>query len=175
MKEFKMEQINFYSNGPAKHHKAIARWFYLSCIACVALIMSLASLYIQQWYIHASLASEKNSLNAELYKLDHIVHYQQNQKLLETKLEKKTDHLKNHSTKNPADLLKSIKASLKQNAHLEALSFTEKNIELKVASENTKSLVKCAQTLSQKSSYQDLHISSFESKEGNRIVGIFKC
>lgn len=170
-----MEPINFYNNGPSiKQHKAVVRWFYISTISCGITVIVLACLHVQQHYLNTSLISEKNELHAALHTLNHVAQYQHNQKLLQSKLEKKANHLKNHSVKNPLELLKSIKASLNAGVHLEALSFNEKNLELKITSENIKTLTQCAQHLSKKSPNYELHITSFESKENNRIIATIK-
>ncbi len=171
-----MESINFYSNGSPKKHKAVSRWFCMSCIAVATIAISLASLQVQQWHIHSSLVSEKNELNAQLHTLDHVAAYQKNQKSLQAKQEKKAEHLKNHNKylKNPVALLKNIKVSLKNDARLEAVSLHEKNIELKITSEKTKTLMQCAQALSENSCYADLQITALECREKNRFLGTLK-
>lgn len=80
----------------------------------------------------------------------------------------------NKNQKNLLELLKNIKAALKNDATLEAASFSEKNIELKIAGEKTKTLLHCAEILEQKSSYANLCITGLECKEKNRIVATLK-
>lgn len=171
-----MEPIHFYNNGSPKHHKAVSRWFFMSCLLLASSIMSLASMQLLQWYTHSSLITEKNIAAAELRKFDHIAHHQQSQKALQITLEKKTEQLQRHNKnqKNPADLLKTLKAALKNDANLESVSCTEKNIELKISGEKTKTLVHCAEFIAKKSSYADLCITALECKEKNRIVAIIK-
>lgn len=135
-----MEQINFYTNGSPKQYKAISRWLFMSSVFFIAMAISLASLQLQQWYYHSCLETEKNLMNSELRKLDHIAQYHQNQKALKLKLEKKANFMQQHNKnqKNLLELLKNIKAALKNDATLEAASFSEKNIELKIAGKKLK-------------------------------------
>ncbi len=171
-----MEPINFYNSGNPKKYKAIGRWFCITSILMICVIISIASLHIHQWHQHSCLVQEKNAAHIELHKYDHIAAYHQNEKTMQTKLEKKAEHLQAHqkNSKNPVELLKAIKTALKQEATLESLSCKQQSIELKIAGEKTKTLVHCAETIGQKSAYADLAITALEAKDKNRIVATIK-
>lgn len=171
-----MEPINFYNNGSRTQHKAISRWFCMSSLALATLCISMAIVQWQQWHISSSLREEKDMITAELAKLAHVAAYKQNQMALHAKLERKNQQIQLHNKnqKNPIELLQAIKAALKADITLEALSYNEKSLELKIAGEKTKSLVQFAQALSQKDAYADLGITALECKDKNRIVATIK-
>lgn len=171
-----MEPINFYNNGSPKQYKAISRWFCMSSIALATLGISIACMHMHQWYSHSSLQEEKSTVYTQLRKYDHIAAYHQNQKTLEEKLEKKAQFQQQQSKnqKNAIELLRIVKTALKHDVSLESLSFDAHHLELKIASEKTKTLVQCADAIGQKSAYADLAITALECKEKNRILATIK-
>ena len=170
-----MEPINFYKNGSPKQHKAVSRWFCLSCLLLATSILSIASLQFQQWCICSSLTAEKNRTTAELCTFDHITRHQESQKLLQIQLEKKREKIAEQSKnqKNPAELLKIIKTSLKNTMSIQALTYTEKNIEIKMMGEKTKALMQLSEMFNQHPAYTNLCITSLEFKEKNRLLATF--
>jgi Tfp pilus assembly protein PilN len=79
-----------------------------------------------------------------------------------------------NQTKNPAELLKHIKATLKNAAQLELLSLNEKQLEIKIIAENTTSLMATTQGLAQHKLCHDLCITSLEHSDKNCMMAVLR-
>jgi hypothetical protein len=171
-----MQPINFISSVSRAKHISFALWFRISLMLLLGTLVILVIVQVQPWYTNRSLVTQKKLLAQAIQSFDVVMKEQRlridEEKNIKTKLFKISHHT-NHP-KNPAQLLKDIKASLATHATIESITVRSKDIEIKIAAPNSAALTKIAQSVSAGPSYSPLCITALEGKEKNSIIGILK-
>jgi Tfp pilus assembly protein PilN len=169
-----MKTINFIKTASVKQHKAIRTWFIFSVllIGCASLILIILSL--QQWLTLKEIGQEKHLLAQQLQPFATLMSKKKNslseQELLQKKLLKITEYIQ--QPHNPGQCLSYLKATLKDDAHIESFSLNEKSLEIRISAPTTSSLIKIADILAQNNSYTGIGITSLEHKEHNRMTAV---
>lgn len=169
-----MKPINFIKNGSAQKQKALRLWLLISTCSITTVLVALCILQLHQYFIQKSLHNEKQILSQHAHAYDTILaqmHAQQSEKAT---LQGKLVSLNQYSQqpKNPVELLKHIKATLKNNAYLESLSVHEKYTEIKIMAENTNSLMRTADALAQQPTCRNLSVTALENKDKGRMMAV---
>jgi len=168
--------INFYKKGSPHHHKAIARWFWVSTLMLATVIVCITSLHIQQVLIYSSLQQEKNELLKQLDVCESVAIQNHNQQALKEQLEKKLMKISRHTQdpKNPSGILKQLKTTLTGTTRIESISIQQKNIEIKITCDQTKTLTHITEKLCQHAACKNIRVISLEHKEKNRMHATLK-
>jgi len=169
-----MKPINFIKNGSAQKQKALRLWLLISTCSIMTVLVALCTLQIQQYFIKRSLHQEKQMIAQHVQAYDAILAQMRVQQSEKATLQNKLAYLNQYSqqTKNPVELLKHIKVTLKNNAYLESLSVQQKYTEMKIMADNTSSLMKTAQGLAQQPSCRNLSVTSLENKDKGRMMAV---
>lgn len=169
-----MKPINFIKNGSAQKQKALRLWLLISTCSITTILIAICILQIHQYFIQKSLQKEKQILSYNAQSCDAILAQMQIQQSEKATLQGKLLSFNQYSQqpKNPLELLKHIKATLKNNAYLESLALHEKYTEIKIMAENTSSLMRAAEGLAQQPSCRNLSVTALENKDRNRMLAI---
>lgn len=135
-----MMPINFYKKGTPGQHKAVMRWFSLSTLLAMSVIIGCATLQIQQSSLHTALNTQKDGMQKQLTQLDCVANKYQTEHALREILTKKSMKIIKHTQKpkNPVAVLKHLKTAFNKNASIEKIAIDGQNIEIKIASEHQK-------------------------------------
>lgn len=170
-----MQPINFIKTASAAHHRMVRSWFWISTLFISITLAIIALLQTEQWYSARLMMQEKNTLQKQIHAFENPTQknsIQSNRETIKKTVLKITTH--SQQPKNPAEVLRSIKAALKADASIESFSFDPHKIELKIASENTASLMKVADTLSGQPSCAGMCMTSLEHKAQNKMLAVLK-
>ena len=171
-----MQPINFMKTASAAHHRAVRAWFGISAILVVITFTIIAFMQTEQWYIARLIVQEKMAMQKQLQAFENRTQKESHLHANRENIKKTVLKISAHSQqpKNPAEVLKSIKAALKSDASIESFSCNQQKIELKIASENTASLMKIADALGAQQSCTGMCITSLEHKDKNKMLAVLQ-
>ncbi len=164
-----MKPINFIKAASPKEQQALHRWFWRSCVLLVTLVMSLCTLYINQFYTLQALRTAYNTLESTSGQLDHCLTEKRRLKDQEGKLKQrltKTTRIK-RKPKNPAPLLKLFISTLPQGVSLHTFNLKKKHLDIILFGTTSQDILAYLKQLKKHTLFAQIDMHTLEPSDGH--------